>query len=113
MKFSRFSFRGLKVPLISQTEKATWRNETTYRLPLNRGPLAPQDVLQLSEVLNEGHHLRLEALGVHVLHRGHLEAHANVVLPPQQRVGPSIPRNGKNVTHTAARYKLVFEGNLD
>lgn len=67
---------------------------STYRLALDGGPLAPQDVLQLREVLNEGHHLGLKALRVHVLHRGHLQAHADVVLPPQQRVGPAVPGNG-------------------
>lgn len=64
-------------------------------------------------MLNEGHHLRLEALSVHVLHGGHLEAHSDVVFSPEQRVGPSISGDrSKNVTHTAARYKLVSEENL-
>ena len=102
MKFSRFISRGLKCPLISQTGRTTWRKETTYRLPLNRGPLAPQDVLQLSEVLDEGHHLRLEALGVHGLHGGHLQAHADVVFPPQQGVRPAVPTD-KRVCDSGTR----------
>lgn len=64
--------------------------ESTHRLALNGGSLAPQHVLQLSEVLDEGHHLGLEALGVHILHGGHLQAHANVVLSPEQRVRPPV-----------------------
>lgn len=42
-------------------------------------------------MLDEGHHLGLEALGVHVLHRGHAQGHADVTLPLQQRVRPPVP----------------------
>lgn len=64
-------------------------------------------------MLDEGHHLGLEALSVHILHGGHLQAHSDVVFSPEQRVRPSISRHkGKNVTLTAARYKSVFKENL-
>lgn len=76
--------------MISQTGKATWGNEPSYRLPLDGGSLAPQDILQLREVLDEGHHLGLEALRVHILHGGHLEAHSHVVFSPEQWVRPAV-----------------------
>jgi hypothetical protein len=69
--------------------------------------------LQLSEVLDEGHHLCLKALSMHILYGGHLQAHADVMLSPEQRVRLPIPGNkDRNVTQTAERYKLVFEENM-
>lgn len=45
----------------------------THSLTLHCSPLPAKDILQLGEVLDERHHLSLEALGVDILHRGHLQ----------------------------------------
>lgn len=42
--------------------------ESTHSLALHCGPLPAEDVLQLGKVLDESHHLSLEALGVNILH---------------------------------------------
>lgn len=69
--------------------------QPTHSLALNCSSLPAQDVLELGEVLDEGHHLRLEALGVDVLHRGHLERHLYVTLPIQVRIKLTIPLGDK------------------
>lgn len=63
----------------------------THSLALHGSPLPAEDVLQLGEMLDERHHLRLEALGVDILHRGHLQKHFNVKPAGQVRVGPAVP----------------------
>lgn len=57
-------------------------------------------------MLDEGHHLCLEALGVHVLHRGHAQGDAHVALALQQRVRPPVPGTGVRVTLTHLSYSL-------
>lgn len=42
-------------------------------------------------MLDERHHLSLEALGVDVLHRGHLQKHFNVKLTCQVRIRLAVP----------------------
>lgn len=64
---------------------------STHSLALHGGPLSTEDVLQLGEVLDEGDHLGLEALCVHVLHRGHLQGHLDVTLPLQVGIRPAVP----------------------
>lgn len=69
--------RGENAPLWSRGFsffKRRWtRAAATHSLALHCSPLPAKDVLQLGEMLDEGHHLSLEALGVDVLHRGHLQ----------------------------------------
>lgn len=63
----------------------------TYSLALHRGTLPAQDILQLGEVLDEGHHLCLETLRMNVLHGGHLQRHLHVALTLQEGVWLAIP----------------------
>lgn len=65
-------------------------------------------------MLDEGHHLGLEALSVHILHGGHLQAHSDVVFSPEQRVRPSISRHkGKNVTDSSKETCVDLEFSLE
>lgn len=74
-------------------KKSTLRMEaaSTHSLALHRSPLPAEDVLQLGEMLDEGHHLGLEALGVDVLHRGHLQQDLHVKVPAQVRISLPVP----------------------
>lgn len=70
-----------------------WRfiQAATHSLTLHCSPLPAEDILQLGEMLDERHHLSLEALGVDILHRRHLQQHFNVKLPCQVRIRLAIP----------------------
>lgn len=59
---------------------------STHSLALHCGPLPAKDILQLGEMLDECHHLSLEALGVDVLHWGHLQGHLDVTFSLQVRI---------------------------
>lgn len=81
----------MRVTCYCFTQVGFYRGGGTHRLTLHRRPLPAQDVLQLGEVLDESHHLGLEALSMDVLHRGHLQQHFHVELPPEVRIGRPVP----------------------
>lgn len=89
--FSNSGKNPCKLSELSNTPTLQKDAIETYRLPFDRCSLAPQDILQLSEMLDERHHLRLEALRVNVLHRGHPQAHPDVTISLQQGIRPARP----------------------
>lgn len=59
-----------RVIFLTKSHSLTVKTPTTitHSLALHCSPLPAKDILQLGEMLDEGHHLSLEALGVDILH---------------------------------------------
>lgn len=75
----------------------------THSLTLHCSPLPAKHVLQLGEMLDEGHHLSLEALGVDILDRGHLQDQLDVKLTRQERIRLPIPGGAEQSKRSGGR----------